>query len=439
MRRIRGATWEALRADEEWARTRGARDLLEQNLRTFVRVCEIVEFAHAKGVMHRDIKPANAMLGSFGEVYLLDWGLALALNDEAAEHLPRAGVSRDLAGTLAYAAPEMVAAVDAPLGPHTDVYLLGAVLFELATGHPPHDKPTVTKTFESIAASPPVVPADVSPSLAAICARALAKEPSARFADAAALRRDVLAFLRLRDSEHVVLQAQRALDGLRAACRDAGERREIYDLYGECRFAFREALHMWPENETARKGLEAAAAETKERERLAKLVHVHDQDTGLRARRIFFVALGVSWAASQFADPLGAVSHLRFAVTSLLELPLLLFAWVIARDMMKTPFNRRLMSAVAVTLVAQAGLFLTTYALGVDLQSTRIIQLGLWATIAALLTSSLERRFWPMTLGIVAALAVTVRWPHLRPLAGAFASLLVTANVVAIWRRKRDP
>jgi hypothetical protein len=476
MRRIRGATWEALRADEEWARTHGARDLLEQNLRTFVRVCEIVEFAHAKGVMHRDIKPANVMLGSFGEVYLLDWGLALALNDEAAEHLPRAGVSRDLAGTLAYAAPEMVAAVDAPLGPQTDVYLLGAVLFELATGHPPHDKPTVTKTFESIAASPPVVPADVSPSLAVICARALAKEPSARFADAAALRRDVLAFLRLRDSEHVVLQAQRALDGLRNACQDAGERREIYDLYGECRFAFREALHMWPENETARKGLEAAATlviehelardprvamalleetpeidpllavrvrdaaamETKERERLAKLAHVHDQDTGLRARRIFFVALGVSWAASQFADPLGAVSHVRFAVTSLLELPLLLLAWVIARDMMKTPFNRRLMGAVAVMLIAQAGLFLTTYALGVDLKSTRIIQLGLWATIAALLTASLERRLWPMTLGIVAALAVTLRWPHLRPFAGAFASLLVTANVVAIWRRKRE-
>ena len=85
MRRIRGATWEALRVDEDWARAQGARDLLEQNLRIFVRVCEIVEFAHAKGVMHRDIKPANVMLGSFGEVYLLDWGLALALSDEAAE------------------------------------------------------------------------------------------------------------------------------------------------------------------------------------------------------------------------------------------------------------------------------------------------------------------------------------------------------------------
>jgi hypothetical protein len=478
MRRIRGASWEALHLDEGWARGQGARDLLEQNLRIFVRVCEIVEFAHAKGIMHRDIKPANVMLGSFGEVYLLDWGLALALSDETAEHLPRAGLSRDLAGTLAYAAPEMVGAVDAPLGTHTDVYLLGSLLFELATGRPPHDKPTVTQTFESIAASPPVVPASVSPSLSAICARALAKQPSARYAAAAALRRDVLDFLRLRDSEHVVLQAQRALDGLRVACKEAGERRQIYDLYGECRFAFREALHMWPGNLTAQKGLAAAAtlviehelqrdprvaaalleempediepalatrvrsaamAEVKERERLAALAQTHDQDTGQRARRIFFVLLGLSWAASQFAGPLAPVSHLRFGIVSLCEVPLLFFVWFVSRDMMKTLFNRRLLGAVAVMLLAQAGLFFTALALGIDLVTTRIIQLGLWATVAALLTSSIERRFWPSTLAVVAALCVTVRWPHLRPFAGAFASLFVTGNVMAIWRAKRAP
>jgi hypothetical protein len=477
MRRIRGATWEALRVDEAWARARGARDLLEQNLRTFARVCEIVEFAHAKGVLHRDIKPANVMLGSFGEVYLLDWGLALALNDEAAEHLPRAGMSHGLAGTLAYASPEMVGAVDAPLGTHTDVYLLGSVLFEIATGRPPHDKPTVTQTFESIAASPPVVPPAVSTTLGAICARALAKEPAERYAEVAALRHDVLDFLRLRDSEHVVLQAQRALDGLRAVCKVAGERREIYDLYGECRFAFREALHMWPENATARSGLteaatlviehelerdprvaaalleetpdvepalaarvrNAATAEAKERARLAKLAVTHDQDTGVQARRIFFVILGLSWAGSQFADPLGPLSHLRFAIISLCEVPVLLVAWLFTRDMMKTLFNRRLVGAVAVMLLAQSGLFFTAKALGVDLMTTRIMQLGLWATISAVLTASIERRFWPMTLAVIASLCVTVHAPHLRPFAGAFASLFVTANVLAIWRGKRTP
>ena len=79
---------------------------------SFVRLCEIVEFAHAKGVVHRDIKPDNVMLGSYGEVYLLDWGLALALTDEAAAHLPRAADASDMAGTLHYASPEMVGLLD---------------------------------------------------------------------------------------------------------------------------------------------------------------------------------------------------------------------------------------------------------------------------------------------------------------------------------------
>jgi serine/threonine-protein kinase len=476
MRCIRGATWEQRHVDEAWALTQGARDLLEQNLRVFVRVCEIVEFAHAKGVMHRDIKPANVMLGEFGEVYLLDWGLALALSDETAERLPRAGVSRDLAGTLAYAAPEMVGAVDAPVGEHTDLYLLGAVLFELATGRPPHDKRSLTQTFESIAASPPKLPAAVPARLAAICARAMAKEPAARHAGVAALRREVLGFLRLRDSEHVVAQAERALDALRAACKDGHDRRRIYDLHGECRFAFREALHMWPENESARSGLAAAATlvierelgrdprvavalleespdvspeltarvraavadEAKEREGLSHLARVHDQQTGLRARQIFFALLGLGWSASQFADRFGPVTHLRFAVSSLCGLPVLFVAWLISRDMFRTVFNRRLLLAVAVMLVAQSGLFFCTHALGVDLASTRTLQFGVWAIVAASLTALIERRFWPMTLCILLTLAATLRAPELRSIAGAIASLAVTANVLWIWREKRE-
>lgn len=474
MRRLRGATWEARRTDAEWARSQGARDLLEQNLRIFVRVCEVVEFAHAKGVLHRDLKPANVMLGSFGEVYLLDWGLALALGDEAAEHLPRAGLSRELAGTLSYSAPEMVGAIDVPLAEHTDIYLLGAVLYELATGQPPHHKATVVLTLESIAASPPPFPADVPARLGAICARAMAKQPEARHATVAELRRAALDFLRLRDSEHVVAQAADALEALREACLGGGTRRRIYDLYGECRFAFREALHMWPENEVARDGLataatlvverelerdprvamallddapditlelatrvrDAAAVEAIDREGLSNVARVHEQHTGPRARQVSFILLGLVWTASQFGDPLAPITHRRFAVASLLELPLLGVAWLVSRDVKSTLFNRRLLAAVAVVLTFQSALFVCGEALGVALATTRVLQLGLWATVAMSVTALLERRFWPMTLCAVVAFAVTVRWPHVRAFGGAAIAMAVTLNVAMLRRGK---
>jgi serine/threonine-protein kinase len=294
------------------------------------------------------------------------------------------------------------------------------------------------------------------------------------------LRTEVLAFLRLRDSEHVVAQAQRALEALRSECEapHGGVRRRVYDLYGECRFAFREALHMWPENETARAGLvtsatlvierelardprvavalleeapelapelvarvqRATAAELDEREGLSKLARAHDQHTGIDGRRVFFVILGLSWTASQFADRLGApMTHMRFAVASLCELPLLAVAWMISREMMKTLFNRRLLAVVGLMLVAQSAFFFCAHVLGVDLVATRALQLGLWATVSACATICLERRFWPMTLALALALAVTVRWTELRAVAGAVSSLTVTVNALALWRRGPRP
>src|SRR5207248_6263254 len=105
--------------------------------RAFVDVCLAIDFAHSRGVVHRDLKPSNIMLGDYGEVYVIDWGIARVLGDE--QNQPRCGGDEidtldegtktgDLLGTPGYMAPEQVRQAD--VGRPSDVYALGAILFE---------------------------------------------------------------------------------------------------------------------------------------------------------------------------------------------------------------------------------------------------------------------------------------------------------------------
>ena len=114
---------------------------LQQLLRTFADVCVAISFAHERGVIHRDLKPSNIMLGAFGEVYVIDWGVARVIgHDElpAAAELLGAGEGMTEAGTLlgtpGYMAPEQLRGPD--VGAPADVYALGATLFEILAGAP---------------------------------------------------------------------------------------------------------------------------------------------------------------------------------------------------------------------------------------------------------------------------------------------------------------
>ena len=102
-----------------------------------MKVADAVAFAHSRGVIHRDLKPENIMLGGFGEVLVMDWGLAMTVGAAAAK---RAGMG----GTPAYMAPEMAVGPMDRIGIHSDIYLLGAILYEIVTGKTPHTGATVT-------------------------------------------------------------------------------------------------------------------------------------------------------------------------------------------------------------------------------------------------------------------------------------------------------
>jgi serine/threonine-protein kinase len=471
MRRLRGKTWYAYIRDAAWAESQGARDLLEQNLRIFLRVCEILEFAHAQHVVHRDLKPGNVMVGTFGEVYLLDWGLAVATGGEPAEHLPLAVDTREVCGTMSYAAPEMVGLLDMPPSPQTDVYLLGSVLFEIATGRPPHRKRDEIRTLDSIANTPPVIPPHVAPHLGAICTRALQKEPGKRYAEVAELRRDVLAFLRQRDSEHVVHAAEGILASLVSACESDAPRQRIYDLYGECRFAFNEALRTWPDNDVAKRGLtnasrqlvehelvrdprsaavllanapvempelaervhEAVAAEERAREAISKVARDHDASIGRRGRRYFLVFMAFWWIAGQvFGDRIAEPTYKRFIIGSLLQLPIVLLAWAVSPELRSTLFNRRMVGTIVVFIASQLALFASAATLGVDLHVTRVAQIGLWALVVTMVTVVFDKRFWPATVALALCVLAVVLAPAQRTLVATLAIVAITVNVVLI-------
>ena len=257
LRRIEGTSWRALVEDPEAVRTRfGVTDALEWHVRTLMQVCSAVHYAHGCGILHRDVKPDNVMVGGPGEVYLVDWGIARAYRPVGDGRLPRLDVTEGMAGTPAYMAPEMLGAPGSRLGPATDVYLLGATLYHILAGKPPHQGQSVLQIMLNVlkGAPPPPGPAE----LVATCERAMAVEPEARFASAEALRQALQHYLEHREASRLAEDADARLTTLEASLTEGLEATERQRLFGECRFGFSRALESWPECALAQRGLRRA-------------------------------------------------------------------------------------------------------------------------------------------------------------------------------------
>jgi serine/threonine protein kinase len=180
---------------------------LWSRLDRFLKICDAMEYAHARGVVHRDLKPDNVMLGTHNEVYVMDWGVARVL-DDAAETPPLAppravaydaGLTRDgeVIGTPAYMAPEQ--ARSEPVTPATDQYALGMLLAELATLSSPRQGNPAQQLADALLGSPPELRPRFSGlprELAAIVRKATARAPEQRYPNVAALAADVRRFAR---------------------------------------------------------------------------------------------------------------------------------------------------------------------------------------------------------------------------------------------------
>ncbi len=186
MREVRGRTLGEVLGD---------RPPLRRTLEQLARVAEAVAFAHSRGVVHRDLKPTNVMIGDYGEVFVVDWGIAKVVGGAsgptgaARGADPALTVDGSVLGTPVYMAPEQAFGDPDAIGPATDVWGLGAVLYEVLTGRPPLQG---QDTYEVVArlSDPRLVvrrvstPVPVDHALWEVCERCLRREPADRFAHA---------------------------------------------------------------------------------------------------------------------------------------------------------------------------------------------------------------------------------------------------------------
>ncbi|MEY4513315.1 MAG: hypothetical protein RLZZ450_5437 [Pseudomonadota bacterium] len=249
MKRLSGDTWDELIRRGELS--------LERQLDIFGQVLNAVSFAHSRGVIHRDIKPSNVMIGDFGEVYLLDWGVSRRLSDSPSDAI---------VGTPGYMAPEMAEGL---ADERTDVFLLGATLHEVLTGEPRHRGESALEVlYAAMNVEPHAYAESVPDELAAITNRACARAPDERFASAADLR-DALATFRehraantLSDAADELLRELCLLLADRACTTPSRERAsarardvDLQQLFLRTRFGFEAALRIWADSPSAGRGL----------------------------------------------------------------------------------------------------------------------------------------------------------------------------------------
>ncbi|MDZ4817522.1 MAG: protein kinase [Planctomycetota bacterium] len=234
MKRVQGTPWISVLNKK----------LIPENLEILMKVADAVGFAHSRGVIHRDLKPENVMLGDFGEVLVMDWGLAMSTAEfRKAGSITQSG---SMGGTPAYMAPEMATGPIGLVTAAADVYLLGAILYEIITGQPPHTGKNVMNCLFA-AARNDIQPTTQSGELLEIAMKAMSTNPADRYTSSREFQMTIREYQS--HSESITL-SNRAEEDLEEATRS-----EDYQSYSRALFGFQEAAALWDGNTRAVSGI----------------------------------------------------------------------------------------------------------------------------------------------------------------------------------------
>ncbi len=482
MKRVEGVGWDESLAREE--RSADPERFLRRHLDILQRVARAAHFAHERGIVHRDIKPANVMLGAEGEVYLVDWGVAVSHRAGAIRDVPAARDVNAIEGTPAYMSPEMASADGASIGPRTDVYLLGATLFEVLTGKPPHEGDSLLEVLTRAFGSEPRHYDDWVPrALRVICDRAMAREAADRFATAHDFADAIGVVLEHRASVILTEEAGSRLAELETAsshpsARDTAALHEIHTLFAECRFAFSHALATWPDNEAARRGLtrtielmvgvelareapeaaalllrdlpgpapeleqtveEALKRRLRRGARLERLVRDADVRVGARQRGGLAIVLGAWWTVSFVGlgqlERYGLLEprHVHVLVAVGVSFALAAAGAFVLRDALNSRLSRAQLLSIALLQGAHVIAVTAAWAAGLPLPTTSMLMALMGGVAFATGAALVDRAYVSMVLAILLGLGCMIAWPavHFEVLGagGGLGALLSARNL----------
>jgi hypothetical protein len=483
MKRIEGVEWrKLLDGAEHPAWLLDKQDRITTHLQILMQVANALEYAHSRGVIHRDVKPENVMLGSFGEVYLVDWGIARRLSGPPERFR--------LVGTPAYMAPEMVLGPPEAADPRTDVYLLGTTLHVILTGEYRHTGNTVQDAlFSALESKPHDYGTGVPVELAALCNAATHRDKRQRPQSAAAFRQAVDAYLRHGSSIAVARSAQEKLDDLSGRLGSGAPlvSVEVAQRLAECQFGFLEALRGWNENQLAQDGLRACRLRLVEREialrnaaaaralaanleppdpvllaRIAALetaLEAESQQKLQSARSSRAKDASVLWAVRALmlavfllgalvANVVVMVKEIRtgtpvpigdVVTTDLLQLGAVFLALLFTgRQLLAHSYNRQVIGVLLVTLLTVTLLDLAAWSSHIGSRTANLIDCLAMLSCFSIATVGIEVRWWRIMVVWTAAVVVAALVPVLANGAASLATIVTIVIGIQVARRAAE-
>ncbi|WP_372364673.1 serine/threonine-protein kinase [Candidatus Uabimicrobium sp. HlEnr_7] len=258
MKLVRGKSWKQIL--NNYKPEKYCPEYISEQLGILINICNALSYAHNKNIIHSDLKPANIMVGEFGEVFVMDWGIAVTTDLDSTITMHKSMITSPM-GTPHYMAPELAAGEGEKIGPWTDTYLLGAILYRILMGKPPHTGSNLWACIH-LASEGNIPPFrdDIPGELVNICTKAIQKNPQDRYTSMNDFKKAIQEFSEHWESIQITDESYNFLQFGKKIFQEFQEksRAEVLKEYpnpycpiSRSLFGFNEALRIWSENPKA--------------------------------------------------------------------------------------------------------------------------------------------------------------------------------------------